>query len=250
MLHTSVSAGAPLSRAEANRLKHNFVGTEHLLLGIIKLGKGMAFAVLVKMGLKLDTVRAEVEKRLGTAPNQEIPGNIPFTPRVKSVLALAAKEAKALNHSYVGTEHILLGLLREGDNAAAQVLKSLDVQPEEVRQEIIKELDPNERTEQDHVPRPKGSPMSTQPPHEPIDTTIRYDVYCREGNGALVVHRNVLFKNARSLFTRGNWDVVSDFLELEQSNGQTIFIARHSLIRFCPHGTKMEGEELSGDKPD
>jgi ATP-dependent Clp protease ATP-binding subunit ClpC len=132
-----------LARKEADRFNHNFVGTEHLLLGLIKLGQGVAVNVLQKMGLDLDTVRMEVEKQVGTGPDQKMIGNIPYTPRVKKVLALASKEAKALNHTYVGTEHILLGLLREGDGVAARVLKNLEVDIELTRQEILKELDPN-----------------------------------------------------------------------------------------------------------
>ncbi len=132
-----------LARKEADRFNHNFVGTEHLLLGLIKLGQGVAVNVLQKMGLDLETVRMEVEKQVGTGPDQKMIGNIPYTPRVKKVLALASKEAKALNHTYVGTEHILLGLLREGDGVAARVLKNLEVDIEQTRQEILKELDPN-----------------------------------------------------------------------------------------------------------
>src|SRR5687767_614524 len=132
-----------LARKEADRFNHNFVGTEHLLLGLIKLGQGVAVNVLQKLGLDLETVRMEVEKQVGTGPDQKMIGNIPYTPRVKKVLSLAAKEAKALNHTYVGTEHILLGLLREGDGVAARVLKNLDVDIEQTRQEILKELDPN-----------------------------------------------------------------------------------------------------------
>jgi ATP-dependent Clp protease ATP-binding subunit ClpC len=132
-----------LARKEADRFNHNFVGTEHLLLGLIKLGQGVAVNVLQKLGLDLETVRMEVEKQVGTGPDQKMIGNIPYTPRVKKVLALAAKEAKALNHTYVGTEHILLGLLREGDGVAARVLKNLDVDIEQTRQEILKELDPH-----------------------------------------------------------------------------------------------------------
>ena len=132
-----------LARKEADRFNHNFVGTEHLLLGLIKLGQGVAVNVLQKMGLDLETVRMEVEKQVGTGPDQKMIGNIPYTPRVKKVLALASKEAKQLNHTYVGTEHILLGLLREGDGVAARVLKNLDVDIEQTRQEILKELDPN-----------------------------------------------------------------------------------------------------------
>src|SRR5436309_2095305 len=132
-----------LARKEADRFNHNFVGTEHLLLGLIKLGQGVAVNVLQKLGLDLETVRMEVEKQVGTGPDQKMIGNIPYTPRVKKVLALAGKEAKNLNHTYVGTEHILLGLLREGDGVGARVLKNLDVDIEQTRQEILKELDPN-----------------------------------------------------------------------------------------------------------
>ena len=132
-----------LARKEADRFHHTYVGTEHLLLGLINLGQGVAVNVLQKLGLSLDTVRAAVEKQVGTGPETKPTGNIPYTPRVKQVLALANKEAKALNHSYVGTEHILLGLLREGDGVAARVLRSLDVDIERCRNEILIELDPN-----------------------------------------------------------------------------------------------------------
>src|SRR4051794_37095117 len=132
-----------LARKEADRFNHNYVGTEHLLLGLIKLGQGVAVNVLQKMGLDLETVRMEVEKQVGSGPETKMVGNIPYTPRVKKVLALAGKEAKALNHSYVGTEHILLGLLREGEGVAARVLKSLEIDIERTRNEILKELDPN-----------------------------------------------------------------------------------------------------------
>jgi ATP-dependent Clp protease ATP-binding subunit ClpC len=132
-----------LARKEAERFNHNYVGTEHLLLGLIKLGQGVAVNVLQKMGLDLETVRMEVEKHVGSPPETKMIGNIPYTPRVKKVLALAGKEAQALHHSYVGTEHLLLGLLREGEGVAARVLKSLEVDPARVRNEILKELDPN-----------------------------------------------------------------------------------------------------------
>src|SRR5580700_759213 len=113
-----------LARKEADRFNHNFVGTEHLLLGLIKLGQGVAVNVLQKLGLELETVRTEVEKQVGLGSDAKTPGNIPYTPRVKKVLALAGKEAKAMGHHYVGTEHILLGLLVEDDGVATRVLKA------------------------------------------------------------------------------------------------------------------------------
>lgn len=131
-----------LARKEADRFNHDYVGTEHLLLGLIKLGQGVAINVLIKMGLDLDTVRMEVEKQVGSGSESKVAGTFPYTPRVKKVLALAGKEAKSLTHSYVGTEHILLGLLREGDGVAAKVLRNLDVDIERARHEILRELNP------------------------------------------------------------------------------------------------------------
>ncbi len=131
-----------LARKEADRFHHNYVGTEHILLGLIKLGQGVAVSVLQKMGLDLETVRNAVEKQVGTGQETKAQNSVPYTPRVKKVLALAGREAKTLNHSYVGTEHILLGLLREGEGVAARVLKSLDIDIERTRNEILRELDP------------------------------------------------------------------------------------------------------------
>src|ERR1700733_2204666 len=145
-----------LARKEADRFNHNFLGTEHLLLGLIKLGQGVAVNVLQKMGLDLETVRMEVEKQTPSGPDQKMIGNIPYTPRVKKVIALAQKEAKQLNHTYVGTEHLLLGLLREGDGVAAKVLRSLDINIEQTRQDILEELGENIRPEQKTIPESSG----------------------------------------------------------------------------------------------
>ncbi len=150
-----------LARKEADRLNHNFLGTEHLLLGLIKLGQGVAVNVLQGMGIDLETVRMEVEKQVGTGPDQKMIGNIPYTPRVKKVIALAQKEAKNLNHTYVGTEHLLLGLLREADGVAAKVLRALDVDIEEARQRVLKELDPNFAQQPSEEAQPPGEPSST-----------------------------------------------------------------------------------------
>ncbi len=132
-----------LARKEADRFNHGYVGTEHLLLGIIVLGQGVAVNVLQRMGVNLEAVRLEVEKAVGIGPETKTIGNMPFTPRVKKVLALAGSEARALNHAYVGTEHILLGLLREGEGVASRVLRNLGLDLDKTRVEIMKELDPN-----------------------------------------------------------------------------------------------------------
>jgi predicted dehydrogenase len=131
------------AREEADRFNHNFVGTEHVLLGLIKLGQGVAVNVLRNQGVDLEKARLEIETQVGSGPEQKIFGNIPYTPRVMKVLALAAKEARALNHTYVGTEHVLLGLLREGDGVAGHVLTKLGVNLGKTRKEVLKELDPN-----------------------------------------------------------------------------------------------------------
>jgi ATP-dependent Clp protease ATP-binding subunit ClpC len=158
-----------LARKEADRFNHNYVGTEHVLLGLIKLGQGVAVNVLLKLGLDLDTVRMQVEQQVGSGPETKMVGNIPYTPRVKKVLSLAGREAKALNHSYVGTEHILLGLLREGEGVAAQVLRNLDINLDKARNEILRELDPNfansgndddDDDEDNNTPSNSGNPSS------------------------------------------------------------------------------------------
>lgn len=132
-----------LARKEADRFNHGYVGTEHILLGLIALGQGVAVSVLQRMNIDLDKVRLEVEKAVGHGPNSKTVGNVPYTPRVKKVLSLAGDEARALSHSYVGTEHLLLGLLREGEGVASRVLRNLNVDLSKSRDEIMKELDPN-----------------------------------------------------------------------------------------------------------
>lgn len=132
-----------LARREAEQLNHNFLGTEHVLLGLIALGQGVAITVLSRLGLNLEEVRKAVEKQISRGPDQGIVFNIPYTPRVRKVLALAAEDAKALHHAYVGTEHLLLGLLQEQEGLAGRVLRNFRVDLELTRREILKELDPN-----------------------------------------------------------------------------------------------------------
>lgn len=232
-----------LARFEADRFNHNFVGTEHLLLGLIKLGQGVAVTVLQSMGLDLETVRTEVEKQVGIGPDQKMIGNIPYTPRVKKVLSLAAKEAAALRHTYVGTEHILLGLLREGNGLAARILKNLDVDIVQTRQEVLKELDPNYEFKSEPAAAPpetattelKPQPTAPKPQREPMDLTKRYDVHCAQRDEPGVIYRNVLIKGVKSLFQRTDHDVFSEFVELEESDGRTLWVAKSSILRFSEH---------------
>jgi len=126
-----------LAKEEARRFNHDYIGTEHILLGLIREGEGVAAAVLQKMGLSLETIRLEVEKLVQPGPSTQILGDIPFTPRAKKVLELAAEEARSLGHNYIGTEHILLGLIREGEGVASQVLMNLGLDFERARNEVI-----------------------------------------------------------------------------------------------------------------
>jgi len=129
-----------LAKEEARRFNHDYIGTEHLLLGLIREGEGVAAAVLQKMGLSLETIRMEVEKLVQPGPSTQVLGDIPFTPRSKKALELAAEEARSLGHNYIGTEHLLLGLIREGEGAASQVLLNLGLDLGKVRNEIMELL--------------------------------------------------------------------------------------------------------------
>src|SRR5262245_56382720 len=129
-----------LAKKEAQRLNHNYLGTEHVLLGLLKLGQGVAVNVLRNLNIDFETVRAEVEKLVGYGPEIQVYGDPALTGKVKKVFEYANEEAANLNHNYVGTEHLLLGLLRQTDGVAAQVLENLNVNLKEVRKEILKEL--------------------------------------------------------------------------------------------------------------
>jgi len=128
-----------LAQEEARLLNHNYIGTEHILLGLIHEGEGVAAKALESLGISLEAVRNQVEEIIGqggTSPS----GHIPFTPRAKKVLELSLREALQLGHNYIGTEHILLGLIREGEGVAAQVLVKLGADLSRVRQQVIQLL--------------------------------------------------------------------------------------------------------------
>ncbi|MFY9774432.1 MAG: Clp protease N-terminal domain-containing protein, partial [Trebonia sp.] len=128
-----------LAQEEARMLNHNYIGTEHILLGLIHEGEGVAAKALESLGISLEAVRQQVEEIIGQG--QQAPsGHIPFTPRAKKVLELSLREALQLGHNYIGTEHILLGLIREGDGVAAQVLVKLGADLNRVRQQVIQLL--------------------------------------------------------------------------------------------------------------
>ena len=128
-----------LAQEEARMLNHNYIGTEHILLGLIHEGEGVAAKALESLNISLEAVRQQVEEIIGQG--QAAPtGHIPFTPRAKKVLELSLREALQLGHNYIGTEHILLGLIREGEGVAAQVLQKLGADLNRVRQTVIQLL--------------------------------------------------------------------------------------------------------------
>jgi ATP-dependent Clp protease ATP-binding subunit ClpC len=128
-----------LAREEAGRFRHDFVGTEHVLLGLIRENEGLAARALAGLGISLEDVRNQVKEIIGRG-EQSPSGHIPFTPRAKKVLELSLREALQLSHNYIGTEHILLGLVREGEGVAAQVLVRLGADLERVREQVTKLL--------------------------------------------------------------------------------------------------------------
>jgi ATP-dependent Clp protease ATP-binding subunit ClpC len=130
-----------LAKKEAQRLNHNYLGTEHVLLGLLKLGQGIAVNVLKNLNLGYDTIRSEIERIVGFGPEMQSYGDPALTGKVKKVFEYANEEAANLNHNYVGTEHLLLALLRQSDGVAAQVLENLNVNLKEIRNEVLKELE-------------------------------------------------------------------------------------------------------------
>jgi len=203
------------------------------------------------MGIDLETVRNEVEKRLEKEPDQEqVQGAVPYTARVKRVLTLAAKEARALHHTYVGTEHLLLGLLAEDEGSAGSVLRNLHADIEQTRLEILKEIDPNFESEASRSAGREAASPASQVKVElssgcTVDTHQCYDVYCVEGNQKVVVYRNARLKSTKYLFPNNSADPPCVFVELEDRNQQLVFIARSSVLRFCKPGVVPAAEEVT-----
>ena len=150
-----------LAQEEAQRFNHNYIGTEHLLLGLVREGEGVAAKVLSNLGIELTKVRSAVEFIIGRG-ERSVMGEIGLTPRAKKVIELAVDEARRLGHHYIGTEHLLLGLIREGEGIAAGVLESLGVNLEKVRSEVIKVL-----TQIRLDAASRRSPFQQDPDHRP-----------------------------------------------------------------------------------
>lgn len=158
-----------VAEEEAKRLNHDYVGTEHVLLGMIAIGEGVAAQVLSNLGVDLRMIRNEIEKIVGHGDHIVLLGNIPFTPRAKKVLEFAVEEAVNLGHSHVGTEHLLLGLIREEEGVAAQILESLGVRLDIIREEVSVLLsEPNKPTPKPITLEINGEPWYTMADKEEV----------------------------------------------------------------------------------
>ncbi|MEA3306296.1 MAG: Clp protease N-terminal domain-containing protein, partial [Elusimicrobiota bacterium] len=152
-----------IAQEEAKRLNHDYVGTEHILLGLVALGEGVSAQVLTNLNVDIRKVRSEIEKIVGTGDNMMLLGEIPFTPRAKKVLEYAVEEAQHMGHTYIGTEHILMGLIREEEGVAARVLDNLGLKLETVREEVMNLLSENEAEQTGRSEKGKASSQSATP---------------------------------------------------------------------------------------
>ncbi len=155
-----------LAKQEAQRLNHEYIGTEHILLGLIQEGSGVAASVLKNLGIDLKKIRSEIEKIVKGSPTMVTMGSLPFTPRAKKVLELSLEEASQLGHNYIGTEHLLLGLIKENEGIAARVLTNLGVKLEEVREEVLEFLGADVQQEQDDESETSITSSSSTSPAE------------------------------------------------------------------------------------
>ena len=183
-----------IAQEEAKRLNHDYVGTEHILLGLIALGEGVAAQVLANLGVDLRRVRSEIEKIVGTGDNVMLLGEIPFTPRAKKVLEYAVEEAQHMGHSYVGTEHLLLGLIREEEGVAARVLENLGLRLDVVREEVLNLLGEGQSQQQggsSGAQQGSGSPTRTKSKTPTLDEFGRdLTAMAREGKLDPVIGRD------------------------------------------------------------
>src|SRR5262245_52478086 len=181
-----------LAQDEARQLKHNYIGTEHILLGLLREQDGVARRVLESLGVSVDAVRDQVVRIVGEGEGEAVPaGQIPFTPRAKKVLELALREGLSLGHNYIGTEHILLGIARENDGIAARVLRDLGADAETIRDAVVKTV--------------PGMAQASKPPrHAPWRRHVRP----RRRFGALAMARDEALEE-------GDYDLARKLLELE-----------------------------------
>ncbi|MDD4003984.1 MAG: ATP-dependent Clp protease ATP-binding subunit [Elusimicrobiaceae bacterium] len=172
-----------IAQEEAKRLNHDYVGTEHILLGLVMLGEGIAAQVLVSQGVEFKKVRMEIEKLVGTGDSTSQYGEIPFTPRAKKVLEYAVEEAQQMGHSYIGTEHILLGLLREEEGVAARVLENIGLAAATIREAVLEYIGEGAQQSQSNNPgaQPDDADIKKKDPKKKAkSTTPTLDEFARD----------------------------------------------------------------------
>jgi ATP-dependent Clp protease ATP-binding subunit ClpA len=177
-----------LAQEEARLLNHNYIGTEHILLGLIQEGHGVAAKALAGLDIPLERARSEVEHIIGRGRELRA-GHIPFTPRAKKVLELSLREALQLGHNYIGTEHILLGLLREGEGVAAQVLQKLGADLNRVRQQVIQLL--REYTGEGEEASEPGQTVAYGPFDPPLSAGSRFVLGLAASTAKKMDHRSI-----------------------------------------------------------
>ncbi|MDP8214286.1 MAG: ATP-dependent Clp protease ATP-binding subunit [Candidatus Euphemobacter frigidus] len=188
-----------LARKEADHFNHDYIGTEHLLLGLVKLGQGVAMEVLREMGVDFESLRLEIERAVGSGPETKVMGEVPLTAKARRVIELAVGEAKQLKHSYIGTEHLLLGLIKEGEGVAARSLKNLGVDLDETRQRVLTKLK-MEYT----APPPKGAPGKKKASKTPALNVFGRDLteLARSGKIDPVIGRDVEIERVSQILCR------------------------------------------------
>ncbi|MBI4432854.1 MAG: ATP-dependent Clp protease ATP-binding subunit [Candidatus Omnitrophica bacterium] len=169
-----------LAKQEAKRFNHDYIGTEHILLGLLREGEGVAAAVLQSLGMNLNNIRLEVEKLVQVGPATVVSGDLPFTPKAKKVMELAMEEARTLGHNYIGTEHLLLGLIREGEGVASQVFMNMGLDLEKVREEVIKLLGSTTPGSQFGPSTPQAPPSGGGPTSTGKTKTPALDAFGRD----------------------------------------------------------------------
>ena len=228
-----------LAKREAQRLNHNYLGTEHVLLGLMKLGQGIAVNVLKNMNIEYDTVVAEVELTVGYGPEIQVYGDPALTSKVKKVFEYANEEALALNHNYVGTEHLLLALIRLQDGVAAQILENLNVNLKEVRKEILKELETfnlqvppvslNTNQKQERAGSSAGSTSSSEKMHALKAYGHDLTDICREGGLDPVIGRKKEVERLILILCRACTNNGVNFINKEEDVAELSHLIHHSL---------------------
>ena len=192
-----------LAQEEARMLNHNYIGTEHILLGLVREGEGVAAKALEAMDISLNGVREQVQEIIGEGSHAPS-GHIPFTPRAKKVLELSLREALQLGHNYIGTEHILLGLIREGEGVAAQVLGKLGAELSSVRQQVIQLLSGYEGKENVGSGPASGGPQEGTPAGSTVLDQFgrNYTQAAREGKLDPVIGRELIMERVMQVLSR------------------------------------------------